>query len=189
MVGYLFKQNTKNLKDMTDDELMSGAKSRRTGTKVVRWLPFVGSIAATLCVFAVLPMPMLVGFAASMAIGWGVNKVSAPWVNKVSSRLSTEYTTMEREMLDRMDKREKAEKAAAKQAAAANNNAAPAAPAAAPAVTAAVAPEPEVARKPLVGQAAEDFKAAKAAGMPTTEDITVRKGTLKFKKPGENIQP
>jgi biotin carboxyl carrier protein len=185
MVGYLFKQNTKNLKDMTDDELMSGAKSRRTGTKVVRWAPFVGSIVLTLGVFAVLPMPMLVGFAASMAIGWGVNKVSAPWVNKVSSRLSTEYTTMEREMLDRMDKREKAEKAAAKQAAAANNNApATAAPAPTPAAT-----EPEAKRAPLVGQAAQDFKTAKEAGMPITEDITVRKGTLKFKKPGDSIKP
>lgn len=175
MVAYLFKKNDKDPKTMTDDDLLSGAKSRRTGLKIVRWSPMVAGIAATLALFVVFPMPMLVGFAASIAVGWGVNKLSAPWVNKVSSRLSTEQTTMEREMLDRMDKREKAEKAAEKQAAAE-----------AKAVAAAHA---AAGTTPLSGQIAEEFKQAKAAGMPTTEDITVRKIQLKFKKPGEDVQP
>jgi len=175
MVAYLFKKNDKDLKTMTDEDLMSGAKSRRTGLKVVRWAPFVGSIALTLAVFSVVAMPMLVGFAASIGIGWGVSKLSAPWVNKVSSRLSTEQTTMEREMLDRMDKREKAEKAAAKQA-----------DLDAKAIAAAHA---AAGTTPLSGQIAEEFKQAKAAGMPTTEDITVRKISLKFKKPGDSVQP
>jgi hypothetical protein len=173
MVAYLFKKNEKDLKTMSDEDLMSGAKSRRTGQKIVRWTPFVGGIAATIALFTVFPMPMLVGFAASIAVGWGVNKISAPWVNKVSSRLSTEQTTMEREMLDRMGAREKAEKAAAKQA---DLDAKATAAAHAAAGT-----------TPLTGQIAEEFKQAKAAGMPTTEDITVRK--IKFKKPGENVQP
>lgn len=175
MVANLFKKNDKDLKTMEDDELLSGIKSRRFGTKAVRWMPFVASIAATLAIFSFVAMPMLVGFAVSMGVGWGVSKLSAPWVNKVSSRLSTEYTTMEREMLDRMDKREKAEKAAAKEADLA--------------AKAEAAAHAAAGTKPLTGQAAEDFKQAKAAGMPTTEDITVRKISLKFKKPGDSAQP
>ena len=175
MVAYLFKKNDKDLKKMEDDELLSGIKSRRFGTKALRWAPMVAGIALTLAIFQVVAMPMVVGFAVSIGVGWGVNKISAPWVNKVSSRLSTEYTTMEREMLDRMGARDKAEKAAAKEAALA--------------AKAEAAAHEAAGTKPLTGQVAEEFKQAKAAGMPTTEDITIRKGTLKFKKPGDSVQP
>ncbi|MEZ0259379.1 MAG: hypothetical protein ACAH80_00115 [Alphaproteobacteria bacterium] len=175
MVAYLFKKHDKDLKTMKDEELLSGIKSRRNGMKVVRWAPTVGTLALTLGVFAMMPMGIFLGLAVSVGISIAVGKLSAPWTNKVSSRLSTEYTTMEREMLDRMDKREKAEKAAAKQA---DLDAKATAAAHAAAGT-----------KPLTGQIAEEFKQAKAAGMPTTEDITVRKISLKFKKPGDSAQP
>jgi hypothetical protein len=165
MFGFIFRKEQKDIRSMTTKELSRGIRLRAKTAPVLRWTPLALGFAATLAVFALVPgLGMGLGLIVSLGVSWGVQKLTAPHVGKIINRISREQHAMEGVALSRIAAREAAEKLAAKQ----------------PAVKPASGNAPQQQAKPLTG----DFESAGVKDVLLKDDVTVRKGPLKLKKPG-----
>ena len=153
-----------DLKDMTNKQLSRGVKLRNRLAKVLPWSPLALAIAATYALFSLIPgIGTLASLVVSLAVGWGVQKVTTPPVIKATARIRDEQHSMQMFVIARARARELEEQ----KAAAALKS----------------APPPQETAPAAKTTVTEDFARAKETGMPLEQAIAV-KGPLKFKKPG-----